>query len=347
MKRKLALALALILALSLCLAGCSGSPAATPTPAGGDTEQTPSGSGGSEWPAKGAITLWCGYSAGGSSDLMCRILAESLGEKLGQTVVVEDITGAGGFVCWNKLYKETEPDGYTFALINTPNIAIAKENPTTPREFNAFDFELLANHVTDYCVVAWRADETRWTDFASLVEYAKENELLYGASSVGLESDDDTIAQTLNQKLGTKFTVVVTEGSKDNETFLLNKSTDVLFGNIGDTLTGMQSGNFTVGCVFAPERSNLMPDVATTQEQIGEEIIGFSSRGYAFPAGVEQEIVDKMIAALDEAINDPNTIAQMDSMGAATNFISGDDYYTYLDNLRTSVLETFGLERVD
>ena len=343
MKRALALVLALLLVFSLCLAGCSG-------PTGSEGEQSgPSGStgGADEWPSKGAITLWCGYSAGGSSDLLCRVLAEPLGEELGQTVVVEDITGAGGFVMWNKLYKETAPDGYTFALINTPNIAIAKENPTTPRDFNAFDLELLANHVTDYCVVAWRTDETRWTDFASLVEYAKEHELLYGASSVGLESDDDTIAQTINQKLGTQFTVVATEGSKDNETFLLNKSTDVLFGNISDTLTGMQAGNFTVGCVFAPERTDLMPDIPISSEAVGEEIIGFSSRGYAFPPGVDQQIIDKMAAALEAAITNPDTIAKLEEMGAVTNYIGGEDYVAYLEDLRTSVLETFGLERVD
>ena len=81
------------------------------------------------------ITLYCGYSAGGSSDLLCRILAAKLQEKIGQTIVVEDKTGGGGWVLWTEMIKNVAPDGYTFCLINTPNFSrsayVAHVDPDT------------------------------------------------------------------------------------------------------------------------------------------------------------------------------------------------------------------------
>lgn len=58
---------------------------------------------------------------------MCRIFAEALGKELGQTVVVENLPGSGGHVSWNEVVHNTEPDGYTICVINSPGICICKE----------------------------------------------------------------------------------------------------------------------------------------------------------------------------------------------------------------------------
>ena len=339
MKRVYSLILAAMMLVTL-LAGCGTTQTTTPDPA-------PSGTGTADsqevdWPTK-PVTLVCPFSAGGSSDLMCRILAESLTKELGQPVVVENRTGGGGFVAWSELVKTKDPDGYTFTTMNTPGIVICKDNPDNPRDFDCFDFTLLANQVTDYNVLAWRADETRWSDFASFVEYAKQNDVLFGSSDSGLTGDDYTISLRLNEACGTKLTVVATEGSKDNETMLLNKSADVLIGNVSDVLTGKSAGTFTVSCVFAPERVDLISDVPTCEELGFGEIYGFASRGYAFPAGVDERIVEKMETALVAAINNPETIQKMEDIGAATVCMSGEEYVQYLTDLRTEVLGAFGI----
>ncbi len=346
MKKVIAIVFALALAVST-LAGCGqAQPAAAPASAPAAAEQSaPAAKADSNWPNK-PITLVCPYSAGGSSDLMCRIIAEALGKELGVNVIVENETGGGGFTAWTRLYK-TASDGYTITTMNTPGIVIGKYDESNPRECDFRDFDLICNHVTDYSVVAFKADEDRWTDFASFIEYAKENELLFGASNVGITGDDFTIAQTLNQTLGTKLTVVATEGAKDNETMMLNGSTDILIGNVGDVLTGMSNGTFVVGAVFAPERSALIPDVPTCEELGFGEIVGFSSRGYAFPGGTDPEILAKMRDAMEAAINNPETIEKMAAMGCETVCIKGEDYYKYLDDLRVSVLDTFGIAAND
>lgn len=284
-----------------------------------------------DYPSK-TITLLCGYAAGGSSDLLCRILANSLQEKIGQTVIVENLTGGGGWVCWNEMIKNRQPDGYTFCLVNTPNYDLGKYDTANPREYDYLALDLLCNEVSDYNVIAIRADEDRYTDMASLIEYAKDNFLLVGASASGVMSDDGTIVERLNREFGTQIELVTTTGAKDNETFLLNKSADLLVGNVSDVLTGKQNGTFKVICVFAPERVSLMDDVPTCEELGFGEIVGSSSRGYAFPQGVDPEIRETFYKALTEAVNDPETIAQLEAIGAVTNFVPQEEYADFLLN---------------
>ena len=294
-------------------------------------KESATGEGSDSYPSK-SITLMLGFSAGGSSDLLCRILADKLTEEIGQPVAVVNKTGGGGFVAWTELVKRTEPDGYTFALINTPNIAAGKLDKANPREIDHHDMDVLANHVTDYNVIACRADEDRFSDLASFIEFAKNNEVLVGSSSTGIMSDDDTIAQRLNKEFGTKISTVVTKGAKDNETYLLNKSTDILIANVSGVLTGKKNGDFRVLAVFAPERVALMDDIATCEEQGYGAIYGNSSRGYALPKGVDPAVREKLLAALERSINSPEVVKALEDMGAETNFLKNEEYSAFIDD---------------
>ena len=348
MKRRFALALAVVMLAALCLSGCGGSAqtgedSQSSSSAGGET----TGSG--NWPNDYTIRLICGFSAGGSSDLMCRIFAEALGKELGQTVVVENLPGSGGHVSWNEVVHNTEPDGYTICVINSPGICICKEQAENPRDYNHTDFDLLGNHVSDYGTVCWKTDETRWSDFNSLIEYAKEHELLYGTSQMNIGGDDYAFAEMMNAAFGTKFSAVITEGSKDNEVLLLNGSCDLLIGNIGDTLVGDQGGTFKIGAVAAPERvTDLIPDVPTVKELTGQEIVSFSARGYATAPGTDPAILEKLRQATEAAITNPDTIEQMNAMGCVTNFVTAEDdsYLNYMNDVRKLYLDIFGIEMI-
>ena len=296
------------------------------------------------YPSK-PIKLLCGYAAGGSSDILCRILADRLGKKLNQAVVVENIPGAGGWVMWNQLIKQTAPDGYTFALVNTPNYNMGKYDAANPRDYDLTAIDLLANHVSDYNVIAIRPEEKRFTDFASLIEYAKANVMLVGASAVGIMNDDSTIAERLNKDLGTQIQTVTTTGAKDNETFLLNGSTDMLIANVSDVLTGMKAGTIKVLCVFAPERIRLIPDIPTCEELGFGPIVGSSSRGYGLPRGVDADIREKLYNALDETIKAPETVQALEAIGAVTHFVGQNDYQAFLENDTNTTLAIFGIEK--
>ena len=105
MKKLFAMFLTAAMALSLVACGGNNSTGSTGS-TGGDTSVVADGT----WPDK-PITILCGYSAGGSSDLGCRYVAEALRKELGVPVVVENVPGSGSWLAWNQLLNNTEPDG--------------------------------------------------------------------------------------------------------------------------------------------------------------------------------------------------------------------------------------------
>lgn len=290
------------------------------------------------------ITLMLGFSAGGSSDVMVRILANTMEKYIGQPVVVVNKPGAGGWVAWEELAKSTKPDGYTFSLVNSPNISLGAYDAVNPRTLTIDDYDLLANQVTDYSVIAIRKDETRYSDLASLVEYAKENTLISACSATGIISDDATVTEYFNMTYGTKFEIVQTGGAKESETMFISKDSDILAANIADILTPYKNGDYKVIAIFSPERVELLPDVPTAEELGFGDVYMFSARGYALPKGVDPAIREKLLDALNKSINDPAVKEKLIELGAQTDFMEGQEYYDFLSNNIVNSKKIFGIK---
>ncbi len=300
-------------------------------------------SGAVDWPKKPVVML-VGYSAGGSSDLGARFLARALEKQLGQPVVVENKPGSGSWVAWNQLLYNTPKDGYTFALTNL-SVLFGAYDSVNPRKETIDDFELLVNQAIDYQVIAIHKDETRFTDYASLIEYAKKNDLLVAAASTGITSGESSIAKMMEKELGCKMIVVPVEGSKEAETMFISKNTDILFGNVGDTTIGHNDGSFKVIVVFAKERSDMLSDVPTAIELGLGNYVSFSARGYSYPKGVDPAIVAKMTDALAKAVEDPDHLKAMADMGVDVELIRGADYRQLLEDQLDMRLEIWGVEK--
>lgn len=338
MKKLLAMILSATMALSLAACGSGGGGGSAPAASGsGDVSVQADG----EWPDK-AITLLCGYSAGGSSGLGCRYLAEALRKELGVPVVVENVPGSASWLAWNQLLQTTEPDGYTFALINLSAL-YGHYDEVNPRETTIDDFELLANHVVDYQVIAIRNDETRFTDYESLIKYAQENTVVTAAASTGITSGDAAIAKMLEKEHGCKLSVIPVDGSSDSTTMLVAGETDIMFGNVGDVMEGEDNGYKPI-VVFAPERSPFLPDVPTAIETGMDEYVSFSARGYAYMPGVDPAIVDRMREALVNAFDDEEYQERMAAMGAQMELYTGDEYKELLKSQLDVRLGLFDVE---
>lgn len=287
------------------------------------------------------ITLNCGYSAGGSSDVVCRILAEKLTEKLGQTVIVEDVTGSGGWVLWSQMLENTEPDGYTICMVNTPNYNLGAYDPANPRDYVYDDLDLLCNWISDYNALVIRADDDRFSDWDSFIEYWNENPLISSASAVGVMSDDATMIDRLCKQYENEVAMVQTGGASENVTMLLNGSTDFMMCNVSDAATAHIDGEYKILCVFAPERVEGLDDVPTFEELSGVEMIGDSCRGFALPKGVDEEIRETILTALRDSIQDEDTMAKMAEMYTSVNYLEGDDYIALMDNRVDLALEAY------
>ena len=217
MKRTLAILIALAMSVMM-LTACGSKDGTSGTPDNsGDANQTSTGS----YPGNKNITLYCGYSAGGSSDTLCRLLAAKVGEKLGTTVTVENVTGASGWVMWNQMMESTKPDGYSFFLINSPNVTTGKYDPDNTMKYDQNDFEMICNEVTDSNCLAIRVDDDRYSDWDSFAAYWKQaGSLITSASGLGITSDDATADMLVANDLGVDVDIIASGGSGDNVTFL-------------------------------------------------------------------------------------------------------------------------------
>ena len=345
MKKKLASITALSLALVMTLSACGNNNTKTPsTSADGGTStsaQAPSQTG--TYPGNKNITLYCGYSAGGSSDTLCRLMAVKVGEILGTTCTVENVTGASGWVLWNQMLESTDPDGYSFFLINSPNVTAGKYDVNNTMKYDHNDFELICNQVTDSSCMAIRVDDDRYSDWESFANYWKqEGVMITSASGMGITSDDSTTDMLVANDLGVEVDIIASEGSGDNITFLLNGTTDFVMGNVSEMAAGHLDGQYKVLCVFADERDPNLPDVPTYKELTGTDITGCSSRGYAMLKDVPEDIKVVLADAVKQAVQDPDMIKQLSGIYTTTDFKEGEEYLNYLTEMQNTAREIWG-----
>ncbi len=317
------------LALSLTACQSSSQQTADTTTAAAAADSTAAKSDGS-FPSE-TITLVCPFSAGGGTDIGARNLAQALSKVMGVNVVVENQTGSGGWVAWTDLIQGDYKDGYTIGLINH-NYAVGELDPDNPRKFNLDDVQLLTDQAIDYNVMAIRSDDTRFADIDSFIEYAKSNPVLVSAQSTGITDGDSTTAEWFNKTFGTQITVVPVDGASDSRGMFLSGDTDVFFASISDVMSSYQSGEMKIACIFSDERSDFIPDVPTVKEATGEDFVAFAARGYFYPNGVPQDIVETTTDALLKAMEDPDYIQNMAALGLQLDNTSGEAFKELLES---------------
>ncbi len=330
MKKIFALMTAGALALSLSACQASSQQTTDTTTKSADSTDTAAAKNDGSFPSE-TITLVCPFSAGGGTDIGARNLAQALSKVMGVNVVVENQTGSGGWVAWTDLIQGDYKDGYTIGLINH-NYAMGELDPDNPRKYNLDDVTVLANQALDYNVMAIRSNDTRFSDIDSFIEYAKSNPVLVSAQAAGITDGDATTAEWFNKTFGTQITVVPVDGASDSRGMFLSGDTDIFFASISDVMASYQSGEMKVACIFSDERSDFIPDVPTIKEATGEDFVAFAARGYFYPNGVPQDIVDTTTDALLKAMEDPDYIENMAALGLQLDNTSGEDFKELLES---------------
>ena len=292
MKKFFALMLALCMVFALCACGGGGAAKANDGPFKPD----------------GPVTLIVAYKAGSGTDGPARILAQYAEKYIGQTVVVENVDGGSGSIGWSQL-AAADPDGMTIGVMNLPNFnsSIVKELGT----YTTADFKAICNHVTETSIVIVRADDDRFPDLNTLVEYGKahDGELKQASNHIG--------AQAFAKSAGFHYIDIPQGGTADQLLSLRNKESDFTVVKLGD-ISGQESAYRVLG-IFSTERDARWPDVPT----LGE--LGFydkwlgASRAIVAPAGVSDEVIQFYEDALKKTMEDPEYIAAAASFD--TNFL--------------------------
>lgn len=211
-----------------------------------------------------AVTIVSPYQAGGTSDIIARILAQKLSERFGQNVVIENRPGANGSIGVNQVVR-AEPDGHTLLAVASSALTL---NPIFYKTLSydvARDLAPIARTglVTNVLVVH---PSVPAKDLKELVALAKQKpgELIYASQGVG--SNGHLIAEQFRLRAGIDYRHVPYKGSAPAVQDLLGGRVQIMFDNLPSALPQIQSGNLRALAVTTAERSSLLPDVPTIAE---------------------------------------------------------------------------------
>ena len=282
----------------------------------------------SDYPTRD-ITMIVGYSAGGGTDVMARTVAPFLEEYLGGNVniTVENRPGAGGELGFTAI-AQAEPDGYTIGMLNSPSFI----NPLIQREpeYTLDSFQPIGNIVTDATSVVVRADSEFETlqDFIDYVE-ANPGAMPVGNSSLGGATHTSFLRFLAAEDL--QVTHVPFPGAAPSRTALLGGHVAASVMGIGEAGPYHLEGDLRILGTMAAERWEEVPEVPTFSE-LGFPIVAGSDRGLAAPAGIPDDIRDKLVDAVAQMIEDPDFRQAARDQVLPLNYMAPDDYREQMQN---------------
>jgi len=266
-----------------------------------------------EWPQR-TIRLIIPFPPGGTTDLMGRLLAERLSARLGQTVVAENRGGAGGNIGADAVAK-AEPDGYTFlmASVGTAAINYAAYGPRMP--YKPQDL-VAVGLVTRVANVLLASNASKITDVAGLMAEAKRNpgKLNYGTSGIG--GSPHACMELLKARTGIDLQHVPYRGSGPMLTELVAGRIELAMDNIPSALSFIRDGQIRALAVTSAARSSVLPDVPTLQEAGVKDFEATAWFGVQAPAATPKPIIEKMGAAIDAVVRDPEWLGRVRDFAA-------------------------------
>lgn len=275
------------------------------------------------------VSLVVAAAAGGPIDVFGRVLAERMGELLGQRVVIENVGGGGGTLGGQRVVKAA-PDGYT-ALLGT---LATHANP------QLLGAKPLYNSVTDFVHVGLIAEiplvlVTR-PDFPAksleeFVAYAKTNASKMNYGSAGVGSAAHLGCMMLLTAMGADVTHIPYKGTAPAMQDMLGGRIDFICDISTAAVTHIQSGKVKAIATLASARSPVLPDLPTAAERGLNGVEASTWTAIFLPKGAPQQAAAKLREAMIGAMNTPELRARLEKLGAAVvapNRRSGE----YLEN---------------
>lgn len=245
------------------------------------------------------ITLIAPSVAGGSTDVICRAMADSVARRLGVAVVVENKAGAGGSLGGLAL-ASARPDGHTVALLP---LAAFRMPLMQKMAFDPLrDIAYVAGLGGFVFGLAVKADAP-FARLNDLIDHARKHpgEVSYGHAGVG--STPHLAVEELAQKTGVQFTAVPYKGSNEALAALLGGQVSMMSGTT-EFAPHVQSGKLRVLATLGAKRAAAFPDVPTLRE-LGVDIVNESPFGIGAPRGTDPAVIRTLHDAFTASLEDP------------------------------------------
>ena len=264
------------------------------------------------WPAR-PVRLVVGYAAGGATDVIARIVAVKLGERLGQPVVVDNRAGANSNV-GAEVVAKSPADGYTlyvFTIANTINASLYGRLGYDPQK----DFEpigLIAK-IPNILVVN---NQLPVKSVADYIRFAKESKDGITFASSGSGSSIHLSGEMFKMQTKLNMLHVPYKGSAPAVTDLLGGQVQSMFDNTPSALPHVQVGRLRAIAITSAQRSPLLPDVPTVAESGFPGFDVQSWFGLAAPAGTPRPVIDRVNAELVKVLNAPDVRQRFQDLAA-------------------------------
>ncbi len=278
---------------------------------------------GDSWPSK-PINVIVGSAAGGSADVLTRIVFNELSKELKTSFVIENRPGAGGSIAMQAL-KRQAPDGYTVGYANVNTLGV---NPSLfaklPYDANK-DFEPVGMMFDLFNVLTVRVDHQAKTA-NDLLTYVRENpgKLSWGASGMGTSGHIGGELLRDMAKLDVQF--VPYQGDPQTLQDLIGGRIDYIVANSSVVMPLVESGKARALAISSLQRVPLYPDLPTVDESGIKGYENVSWGGVVVPAGTPPAIVEKFNAALNKALQSEEVKTQLSKLGAVPRPGSQEDF---------------------
>ncbi len=290
----------------------------------------------SQYPVK-PITLLVPWVAGGHTDIVLRVLAETASKHLNQRIVVENKPGAGGALAAQQMAASAKPDGYTLSQLALGVFRLPHMTNTTFNPVNDLTWIL---NVAGYQFGSSVRADAPWKTWDELIAYVKKNPGKISFGSPGSGTSLHLTMEDLSQKLGLNWVHVPYKGSAESATALRGGHVQVQAGT--PSWEWVEAGHTRVLVMWGNERAARAPNVPTLKELYGT--VANSPWGIGGPKGMDPKIVKMLHDAFQRAMDDPNFLKSLERAGMERYYMVGEDYMKWVR--RTAEEEKRAVERL-
>jgi tripartite-type tricarboxylate transporter receptor subunit TctC len=263
------------------------------------------------WPSK-SIKIVVPNPAGGSADLFPRLIAEALGTKLGQAIVIDNKPGAAGNIAAEYIYN-AEPDGYTLMAAPPPplsiNVSLYPKLNYEPAKFTPITIlSLVPNALMVHPSVPVNTVQ-------ELIQYVKTNPDKLSYASQGNGSTAHLTAELFKQKTGVRMVHVPYKGDAPAMADLLAGHVQIMFGNVAQATAHLRTGKLKLLAVTSSKRQSQLPHIPAMQE-IVPGVIAVAWFAMVAPPKTPPAIAQKLASTIAEILRTPEMVRRFAEVGA-------------------------------
>jgi tripartite-type tricarboxylate transporter receptor subunit TctC len=264
------------------------------------------------WPSK-TITIVSPYPAGGITDLLSRIVGEELGKALGQTVVVENRTGAGGAIALASVARAA-PDGHTLVMGGSaPSVIVPALNRNIT--YSPKDFEAVA-YVAGLPIVLVAHASIPAANLGEFIAYVRANSGKLNCGHHGVGTGTHLACVQFARLTGTRIADISYKGAPQVNADLLANRVQVYFATLPTQLQYIRAGQMKAYGMASPERVPSAPEIRTLEEQ-GLKGLNMDTWNALFaPAGTPQPVIQRLNAEVVKILNIPEVKKRIEATGS-------------------------------